>query len=229
MGMVAHHHVSAQLQELQVTVTGVGAGEAGELLTAVGHDDAPAALGLDLLDALFDVLQVIPAEDAGLGLGGGDALVHVGNIEHADAACLVQVHRLGGLMDVHTGTDGLDTQVSGDLPGGGDTFAACVHGVVVADGPDIGFHIHEDLGCFGVHGMEEHTPGAVVHGIDQSALNVGADMVGGVEEVQNILAQQVLILPLSVHIAVETDIAGKYNGSYVFFHNLCTPFCIIFL
>ena len=89
----------------------------------------------------------------------GDALDHVGNVEHADTAGLVQVNRLGSLVDVHTSADGLDTQVGSDFAGRGNALSAGVHGMVVANGPDIGVHILQDFGGSGVHSMEEHTPG----------------------------------------------------------------------
>ena len=180
MGMVAYHHVGAQFQELQITVTGIGAGQAGEFLAAVGNHDAPAAFGFDFLDASFNVIQVIPAENAGFGGGGGDALGHVGNAEHADTAGFLQVNRLGSFHLVEASAEGLAAHFSGDFPGADDALGTGVHGMVVADGPDVGTHLLQNLGCFGVHAVEENTTAAVVHRIDQGTLHVGADMVSAV-------------------------------------------------
>ena len=220
MGVVTHHHIRSQLQELEIAVPGVGDGQAGELLASVGDHDAPAAPCLDLVNAALDGIQVIPAENARLGGCGGDTLVHIGNAEHTDAASFVQIDRLGGLCLVEAGANGAAAQVGGDLPGADDALTPGVHGVVVADGPDIRVNILQDPGCFGVHTVEKHAPGAVIHRIDQRALHVGHRVVRAVEKVQHRLGKQSIVLPTPVHIPVKADVSRENNGRFVLFHPL---------
>ena len=151
----------------------------------MGNHNAPAALGLDFGNAAGNRVQIVPAEGARLGGCGGNALGLIGHAEHSDAACFVKIQRLRGFPLVHARTDGAAAHFRGDLFGAQHALGPGIHGVIVADAPDIRMHILEHTGGGGAHAVKKHTARAIVHSIDQRAFHIGHCMIGAVKKVQH--------------------------------------------
>ena len=149
------------------------------------NHNAPAALCLDLGNAAGNIIQIVPAENARLGGRGGNALGLIGHTEHSNAACFVKIQGLRGFCLVHACANGAAAHFRGDLFGAQHAFGPGIHGVVVADAPDIRVYILEHTGSGGIHAVEEYAARAIVHGVDQRAFHIGHCMIGTVKKVQH--------------------------------------------
>ena len=218
MRMMRHHHICAELQILQVAIARIGAGQAGEFLAAMGDHHAPSAPRFDLSDARSDPRHIVPAEDAGRIFRRGDTLRHVGNAEHADAARLKKIHRLGRLLDIQPRAEGFASHLRRNPARADHAVPARIHGVVVADAPDIRAHFLQHARRRRVHAVKEHAARSVVRRLDQRALNVGDGMIRAMKKIEHGRRQQVFILPAPVHVPVKPDIARKHNRRFLFGH-----------
>ena len=184
----------------------------------MGDDHAPAAAGLDLGDSFCDEIEVIPAENTGFGGGCRDAFRLVGDTEHADPACLVEIHRFGRFGVIHSGPHRETTHFFGDLFCAHNTFPPGIHRVVVPDTPDVRMDIFQDARRRGIHAVKEDSAGSVILRVDQCAFHICDSVISAVEKIEDGGRQQMFILPAVIHVAVKSDISGKNDRCFLFFH-----------
>ena len=69
-----------------------------------------------------------------------------------------------------------------------------------------------------IHAVKEDSTGSVILRIDQCALNVCDSVISAVEKIEDGGRQQMFILPAVIHVAVKSDISGKNDRCFLFFH-----------
>ena len=213
MRVMRHDDVRAEREIAEIAIARVRTRQTRELLAAMRHDHAPATARLDLRDTPRDQLEIIPAEGPWLRRRGRDTLGLVRHADHADAARLLEVDRLRRLRLIHARTQRPRPDRRRALLRAPHTLDTRVHRVVIANAPDICVHGFEDARRRRIHTVEEDPAGAVIHRVDQRTLDVRDGVIRAVEKRKHRLREQIRILPALIHVPVETDIPGEYDGS----------------
>ena len=215
VGMVADHQIGPHVQIGQVAVSDVGRRKRREFLSSVTDHHAPAALFLYFPDPFPDQIHLVPEKAASQVLSRRLAAPAVAHGDHADAAGLFKVKGPGGVFQVHAGAHGHGSELFRLFQGVLKSLLARVHDVVVVKIPDVCVHLLQHPGDGGVHGMHQAQVAAWKHLLvrgGKGAFYVGADMAAALKEIQDLRSDQVRVLPLSIHVFVKADVAGKGKG-----------------
>ena len=78
--------------------------------------------------------------------------------------------------------------------------------------------IFQDARRRGIHAVKEDSAGSVIFRIDQCALHICDGVISAVEKIEDGGRQQMFILPAVIHVAVKSDISGKNDRCFLFFH-----------
>ena len=86
--------------------------------------------------------------------------------------------------------------------------------MVVAEIPDIGMHLLQYLRGIGIHRMNQLLNTLLILLFlltDQGTFHIRDNVVAAVQKCKNVIRNQFFIIPLSIHVFIESDITCKYQ------------------